>query len=264
MGIGCYNDIVTVSPNKAAMDKEMRKEFRDPGFIQKSSLSRAVMERIIGAINAGELRVGDRLPPISELAKSLNVGQGSIREALRQMETLGLIRIEHGRGTFVEKVDIGSAVQELRTFLTLRKPDILHLMEARKTLENAIVKLTTERASKEEIAELGKIVKGMKSKIGSPDEFIQSDFNFHMRLAEFSKNPLYPTILDSIRNLFLEEQRAVVKLPSAAERATNYHVRIYQKIRDRSPEGAARAMNRHLQDIENAILKYAEGLSNEE
>jgi len=228
--------------------------------IHKETASDAVMEAIMQAIETHQLTAGNKLPSIPQLAKSLNLGNGSVREALKRMEALGIIKIVHGRGIFVAEVDITTVVQKISALLRLKKEDIFYLMEARRTLESTIVKLATERASEEQIVELGKIITKMRLAINNPNEIIQHDLAFHEKLAEMSQNPLYITFLKTIRNLFLEEQKAGIKLPGAAQRGICYHIRIYRQVRNRFPEQAAREMARHLDDIESGISKYTKDL----
>lgn len=234
----------------------MRKDIFKQRFVSRKGVSEVIVEEIMQAINTGELKAGDKLPSMSELARRLNVAPGSVREALKRMETLGFVMIKQGKGIFVKQADISSIAQGLGTFLKIKKTDFLHLMQARKTLENATVKMAAEKASEEDIVQLKKIVAKMKRNINNPDEFIQQDLAFHMKLAEISKNPIYSVFLNSIRNLFLEEQKAVVKLPDAAQRANDYHTKIYQCVKKHSPVEAIQVMTSHLKDIEKAILKY--------
>lgn len=224
-------------------------------FVRKSNLAAEIMGKLINVIRKRELEIGDRLPAMDEIAKRLNVGQGSVREALKRMEMLGVVKIEHGRGIFVRKADIGSVVQQLSIFLTLQKADIIHLMDVRKVLEVQAARLGARNASEKEIAELAQILKSSGFRSNDPDEYVRDDLEFHMRLAEISKNPLYPPFLESIRCLFLEEMKAMVKLPGIVRKSNSFHKRIYEAVRNHSPEGAAQAMNSHLEDIENRISR---------
>ncbi len=234
----------------------MPQEFSIEEPVLKTSLSSIVAGKIIQAINKGKLKRGDRLPSVSELAKELNVGQSSVREALKELQLTGVVDIRHGKGIFVSEVDIGSVLKDLSHLLILKKPDILYLMEARKIVEYGTVRLAAQRASQEDLKELYQLIQRMQSELDEPENFIKDDLDFHLKLAEASKNPILPTFLNSIRNLFLQEQEVVVRLPSAAERASKYHMRIYEAVKDRDVEKAVRMVEEHLIDIEKAISKY--------
>src|SRR6059058_1136468 len=69
--------------------------------VRRLKVSDSVAAQLEQLILQGEYQVGDRLPPERELAEQFGVGRSSMREALRRVETHGLITIDHGRGTFV-------------------------------------------------------------------------------------------------------------------------------------------------------------------
>jgi len=223
--------------------------------VYKSSLSSLIVEKIVQAIKKGELKQGDRLPSMSHLAKKLNVGQSSIREALKQLQVMGLVDVRHGKGIFVSEVDIGSVLKDVSHLLILKRPDILYLMEARRIVEYGTVKLAAQRSSQEEIEELYQLTQRMQSELDDPENFIKDDLGFHLKLAEASKNPILPMFLNSIRSLFLQEQKAVVRLPGAAKRASDYHMKICKAIKEHNAEKAAKVMMQHLTDIEKATIK---------
>jgi len=236
-------------------------EFSIKESVYKSSLSGLIVEKIVQAIKKGELKQGNRLPSMSHLAKKLNVGQSSVREALKQLQIMGLVDVRHGKGIFVREVDIGSVLKDVSNLLILKRPDILYLMEARRIVECGTVKLAAQRSSQEEIKELYQLTQRMQFELDDPENFIKDDLDFHLKLAEASKNPILPTFLNSIRSLFLQEQMAVVRLPGAAKRAGHYHMKIYEAIKEHNAEAAAKVMVEHLTNIEKTILKYHSGSS---
>src|SRR5881628_225857 len=68
---------------------------------QGNRVFQALVEDLKQRIRRGEWLPGERLPSITRLAKDLEVSTGSVREALRSLQSIGLVRIEHGRGVFI-------------------------------------------------------------------------------------------------------------------------------------------------------------------
>ena len=229
---------------------------------ERTNLSAMIVKNILGAIRKGELKQGDRLPSMADLAEKLNVGQSSVREALKKLETMKLVNIKHGKGIFVGKADISSMLKEVGYLLIPEKSDILFLMEARKIFECGTIKLAAQRVSDKEIEELHQLVRTMQSELDDPESFIRDDLAFHVKLVAAANNPILPTFLNSIRNLFLREQESVVKLPGATKRASMYHMKIYKAIKNHDAESSAEIMKEHLADIEQAILQYCNKSSN--
>ncbi|MGQ9629322.1 MAG: FadR/GntR family transcriptional regulator [bacterium] len=224
--------------------------------VKKVSLPDMVIEKLKDSIKRGEYKPGQRLPTEPELSSMLQVGRGSVREALKRLETMGLIRIRHGEGAFVvDSLDIASFMQPLTTMLILDKPQLLELMQAREVIEGGTVRFAAHNATDEEIEELHQLVQKMKEHINNPEEFIKHDLAFHMAIAKASGNSVLSKVLNLIRDLFLEEQKTVVMLPGAAERAYEYHLKIYEAIKERDADKSGKIMLEHLEDIEKAIMK---------
>jgi GntR family transcriptional repressor for pyruvate dehydrogenase complex len=71
------------------------------GPVVRQRLSEKLADRIAASIAAGQLRPGDQLPPIVEMARSFRVAPATVREALARLETRGVLDVRHGTGVFV-------------------------------------------------------------------------------------------------------------------------------------------------------------------
>jgi GntR family transcriptional repressor for pyruvate dehydrogenase complex len=69
--------------------------------IERTSVSQSVLKRIIELIKKGDLKPGDKLPSIQLFSEKMQVGASSVREALKQLQIIGLITIKQGEGTFI-------------------------------------------------------------------------------------------------------------------------------------------------------------------
>ncbi|GAI44621.1 unnamed protein product, partial [marine sediment metagenome] len=69
--------------------------------IKKINISESVLKRIVELIRNGDLKPGDKLPSIQLFSEKLQVGASSVREALKQLQVMGIITIKQGEGTFV-------------------------------------------------------------------------------------------------------------------------------------------------------------------
>ncbi len=227
---------------------------KDP--VEKNDLPAIVAEKIIKRMKDGSLAAGDKLPTVAGLAKTLNVGQSSVREGLKQLQTLGLLEIKHGKGVYIKDNDIGTILKDIGHLLILKKADIQYLIEARRIIECGIVKLAVEKASAEEIEELHSLLNVMKSSVDSPEDFVDADLGFHLELGAASKNPLLSQFLNSIYGLFHHGQEVVMSMPGAAKNAIKRHREIYLAIKNRDQEKALRAMEKHLTYAEATISAY--------
>ncbi len=224
--------------------------------IKKISISESVLKTIVELIRNGDLKPGDKLPSIQLFSEKLQVGASSVREALKQLQVMGVIEIKQGEGTFIkEKVGMDSLSNYLGYLLDLKKQDILHLMEVRKIVERGAVALAAERASEDEINRLGNIIQRMREIIDEPTEFAEENVKFHLAITEASKNPILSLIFNSVYDLFMKEQRVVAKILDLKYESIESHINIWTAIKNHNVNKAIKEMEKHLNHVQKAILK---------
>ena len=224
--------------------------------IKKISISESVLKTIVELIRNGDLKPGDKLPSIQLFSEKLQVGASSVREALKQLQVMGIIEIKQGEGTFVkERVGIDSLSNYLGYLLDLKKQDILHLMEARKIIERGAVALAAERASEDDINRLGNIIQRMREIIDEPTEFAEENVEFHLAIVEASKNPILSIIFNSVYDLFMKEQQVVAKMLNLKFESIESHINIWTAIKNHNTSKAIKEMEKHLNHVQRAILR---------
>jgi DNA-binding FadR family transcriptional regulator len=117
--------------------------------IKSTRIYEEIVRQIKGMIGEGRLKSGDQLPPERDLAEKFIVSRTSVREALRALESVGLIEIRPGEGTFVREVSVDALVEPLALVLVSQREMIGELFEARRLLEPAIAGLAARRARDE-------------------------------------------------------------------------------------------------------------------
>jgi len=226
--------------------------------IKKDNLPGKVTERIIELIKIGDIKPGEKLPSIRVLGERMQVGQSSVREALKQLQTIGIVKTEQGKGTYIrEKIKINSLSKPMSYLLSLQEPNIFYFMEARKIVERGSVALAAKRATKDEIEKLDQIIYKLKKTIGDPESFARENVNFHLTIAEASKNPILPIFFNSVYGLFLKEQEAVAKVLDLESKSIDYHIKILNAIKKHDAKKAVREMTAHLNTVEREIIKFS-------
>lgn len=246
-------------PSKSRCPKgnpEMKeRESGDSRAINRTSICDMVIEEIKNDILNKKYLPGQRIPSEAELSKYYNVGRGSIREALKRLEMVGLVSIIHGKGVVVADLDL---VSERTKFLPVTgQLDIetfKDLMEARRIVETACLRSTCKNASKETLEEFKQLVNRMRANLGNPKKFTRFDLEFHMKIAEGSGNLLYIHFLNSIRDILKLEQDTLIQLKNADHRAYKYHTDIANAVVERDEGRAISLLLEHLNDVEEAFL----------
>src|SRR5918995_896250 len=155
--------------------------------IARRKASHQVADALCGMLRSGSYRLGDRMPSELELGAELGVSRSTVREAVRELTSLGVLEIQHGRGTFV---------RSLRPDLLLRGDSLLEhpndrireeLLEVRGIVEPEAASLAAIRATDEEIERLRYDVERLAEAIGrgmAPPE----DLGFHLDLVRATHN----------------------------------------------------------------------------
>lgn len=163
---------------------------------------RVVLEKIESDLLEGALGPGDRLPPERELAASLSVGRSSVREALRVLEVLGLIRTGTGSGPNAGAIIIATPRGGMSVLLRLQVAahgfpidDVVH---TRLILESAVAEALAADPRRE-IAPARVLVDAMDDEALTPAEFLSLDAQLHLGLAEASGNVVIAAMMGGLR-----------------------------------------------------------------
>src|SRR5215471_6617432 len=126
--------------------------------IKKTRIHEEVFSQIRELISQGRFKAGDQLPSERELAETFRVSRTSVREALRALETKGLIISRTGMGNFVADLPIESLVAPLAKLLIEEKDALADIFETRKLIEPRIAALAAERATRKDIERMKSIL----------------------------------------------------------------------------------------------------------
>ena len=221
--------------------------------LKNAKLSKEVVKQILSSIKENKLRPGDKLPPEQELCKIFDVSRGTIREAMKSLETFGVVIIKHGSGTFISELNIDLFMGKLSSVLLISEKEINDLMIIRKLIETFAAEEAAVRADDDELLLIEVELEGMKNNLNNHYEFIKHDINFHILIAKSSKNSILPKILEVIRLIYKQQQIRVIAKRGAAKTAYNFHKKIYKAIKNKDKNSAKKLMNKHLNVIEKLI-----------
>jgi DNA-binding FadR family transcriptional regulator len=217
--------------------------------IQNERLYKQIVDQIERRIVAGDLKVGDQLPPEPELAQQFAVSRTAVREAVKALCEKGLIEIRPGRGTFV--INEGPSVRH--SLGLLMKFDSAEgsqsLVEVREILEPEIAALAAMRITDEYIAAMQEAVNTMETALDNVDVFVEADLDFHLALAEATQNLIIPAMIDTIIDLLREQRKRTGSVNGGLKRGQYHHKKILEAVIRRDPKAAKVAMQRHLEQV---------------
>jgi GntR family transcriptional regulator, transcriptional repressor for pyruvate dehydrogenase complex len=223
---------------------------------------RRIHEDIVAQIREqlaeGLLKSGDQLPSERELSEKFQVSRTSVREAIRTLESLGLVKIKSGDGTYVAS-SLQTLLSPLASVILQQKDVLLDIFEAREIIEPEMAALAAKRAKPEDVDKMMAILEEQARQIADGGSGMEADSAFHSMLAQAAKNKVILKLNDSIVDSLRETRERSLQTHGRRARSLAGHRKILDAIRAKNPAKARRAMLEHLTAIERNVLNSTEG-----
>ena len=222
-----------------------------------------VLRHIEAGILAGTHRPGDQLPPERDLAANLGVGRSAVREAMRVLQTQGLITSSTGpgRGTRIAPAQGNALARIFQLHLALGNSGTSDLTETRVALERSSAALAAQRAAPKSLRRIRAVVAAMAS-ADTVDGFNELDTEFHVLIARAGQNQLIADLTVAIRQAVREPIRAaslaMEDWPDYRVDLLRQHRGILEAITASDPVEAASLMESHIRGA-YAALGIADG-----
>lgn len=216
--------------------------------IQRKKVSEEAFERLQNMIAQGAWQPGDKLPSENELQALFQVSRVSIREALKRLESCGIIETRQGKGSFLRKFEDADLFDSRALVLHMTRADectIRDMMEFRRIVELESVYLATQRMTEEDLQELRKNYQNMLDARKDIRRFSDYDFAFHAAIARMTGNTIlircYSVILQCLKEYF---DQVVERI--GVDKGSFYHGEILAAMEKRDAGLARDRMREHL------------------
>jgi len=200
------------------------------------------------------LKPGDVLPPERELANQLGVSRGSVRDAIRSLELVGLLEPQQGRGTVVCEPSAEALAGPLAAVLVQKRKLVGQLLDVRKIIEPPLARRAAQHATAVQIAEMEQILERQSEKVRRGETAIEEDNEFHYRIALAADNSVLLRIVDVLMDMLQEIRRRSLQASGRAQKSLAGHRRILAALQRHDPGASESAMLRHLEEIEDIVL----------
>ncbi len=209
-----------------------------------------IIGQIRSLIVSGNLKPGDKLPSERKLSELFGVGRTYVRDAIKKLEFFGILKPLPQSGTVVTGTDISVLEGLFTNIIKLNKKDFFYLVETRVLLERESARLAALRRTDKDIEDIWKAFYAYEDQVKKNLTGVDQDFNFHLKIAEVSQNPVIkslmliviPDILNAYRKLNVCGEGRYLK-------SISEHIEIIKMIEKQDGEGAAKMMEKHLHDV---------------
>jgi GntR family transcriptional repressor for pyruvate dehydrogenase complex len=221
--------------------------------IERRKVYEQVSERLEAQLGT-TLKAGSALPPERELAERYGVGRSSVREALRMLESRGLIE-SRGSGTFVVAAWRNPFQEPLSVVVAGEDVDRAQLFEVRRLLEAEAAALAAKRRTIDQLNLMHETTDDMEIELDSAERFIAADIRYHLAIAEATGNRLLLRLMQAIREGLTEMFGTVFKFPGGPERSVAQHRLINEAIEAEDAERARQLMTEHILRVEQELAE---------
>jgi GntR family transcriptional repressor for pyruvate dehydrogenase complex len=215
-----------------------------------------VAEQIEQFVAGNELAPGDRLPGERELCDLLGVSRASVREALRSLETRGVVRVRHGKGVFVAAPDEGE--RAVQRFSRLREVGLEELFAMREVLEVPAAGWAATEASDEQLASLiatfEQHEQAVRGQAGA-QQLRAMDARLHLQIAEYASNRFLTMTQSILQEMLGRSMDTTLSVAGRPARSVREHAEIVNALVARDPAQARAAARRHIRSARRAALR---------
>lgn len=229
--------------------------------VKSRRLSDGAVEQIVKLVQSGRLAPGAKLPSERLVTRQLGVSRTSYREAVRILETMGILRVIPGRGTWIMDKPTWAVANLGTGWLATHERDVFELLEVRDALEIKAVVLAAQRGSSEQLAAILAQLDRIRTAAarGDEGEILDADTGFHAAIADASGNRVLKDALGSLFESLVNTRRAMTCIPGRLRRMESEHRVLADAVLSRDPEAAARVIAQHTARVEREVAVAIHG-----
>lgn len=216
-------------------------------LLRRRTLTSQVIDYVLNLIKARKVGAGETLPTENELTATLGVSRSCVREGMKCLEFLRLIRIRPKVGAVVLEVSPAALLtaEHLSSDENILEPSVL--VEFRKIIETGVASLAAEKATESEIIAMQRGLEKYQQEIDNGSVNCCTDTIFHAQVAAASKNPMAIMVWEMISAQLTPIFEHTLRMPGVPEEALHDHMAIFRAIKEHNPAKARAAMRAHLE-----------------
>lgn len=217
--------------------------------IIRRKLSQDVFDRLIQRINNGDFPRGGLLPSERQLMEMFQVGRPAVREALQDLQRMGLVVITHGEGARLVEPTAQTVLEQIAVtvhhVLASSQQNLAHLKDARTFFEVGMTRIAAARATQDDVAGLKDTIARMEAASSEFSTFMKHDIDFHRKIAEITGNPIFVAVSEALLQWLSKYHIGELRKVGREARTLDEHRHIVDRIAAHDVEGAAAAMLVH-------------------
>ncbi len=217
--------------------------------MERELLGGKIVREIIAQIASGIYEGGKRLPAERKLSETFSVSRGTIRQALADLEKIGVISIKPGSGAYVNK-HFPTKIPDHILLPRFNEVTIRDVLIARKAIEVTAIDLACDSISEDQLTHISEVLQKMQAALDNLPDFLRLDQEFHESIVRASGNVVLVIAFEAISEYHKFSQVFSSLYADEEEKAFDFHQQIYSGLREGNKEKAQDALIAHLDYID--------------
>jgi GntR family transcriptional repressor for pyruvate dehydrogenase complex len=232
--------------------------------VGKPRVAEEIVQQLRGLILRGDYAVGDKLPPERKLAEELGVNRASLREAIKSLEHMGLVKTRQGDGTRVLDF-MQTAGVELVSHLIAGEgsPNLQVLMDVldfRRWFGRETARLAAERATADDLKKLEQVAERAADPSIAVNELLKLDFEFYVLMTHASKNRVMQLLINTIRAAVLSYADFFSQFYPAPVTVRKHHKDLLKAVSQKDADAAGKQADAYLKKAIETLAQVTRGV----
>jgi DNA-binding FadR family transcriptional regulator len=228
--------------------------------LRRPSLNEAIRDYVKQYILDQGLNAGDPLPPETQLAQELGVGRGSVREAIKALESLGIVEVRHGEGLYVRPFNFDPILETLSYGVHFDTQTLAELLQIRIMIERSAIEDVIQRITPEELERLEQLMEAWKQRLETGEPHRDLDEEFHRVLYGCLGNEMFMKLFEVFWIAYENLDDPIIQDTGRAERDYSTHLGLLNAVCARNVDLAGKCMVQHFAHLVERIRR-ARGIS---
>ncbi|WDZ81776.1 FadR/GntR family transcriptional regulator (plasmid) [Ensifer adhaerens] len=221
-------------------------------MFNKTLVPQSVAREIQGMIQSGQLKPGEKIPSQRVFSQKFGISRASLREALLTLETLGLLKTEAGRGTFVAGPSELGVTGHMAPWRYSDSYSVFDVFQTRILLEGEIARLAAGRLTQLQLDKMEQATRTMEECWANQDLLanVEADLEFHGIIVSACSNAMLKALYQMVRDLVTETQRQPIPItdPERMQESIGEHRKIIIALRSNDGPRAKLEMETHIRN----------------
>ncbi|MEJ2575651.1 MAG: FadR/GntR family transcriptional regulator [Gammaproteobacteria bacterium] len=221
------------------------------------TLAQGVVKAIITYIRDNQLKVGETILSEGDFAQRLGVSRTVVREAFKALAAMNIIEVSAGRRARVSAFDGSVMALTLGHGLRTEQVTVQQVWDVRRAIELRAVALACMHRTDKEADRIVALSRKMRETRKDIATMTEHDIDFHVAIANATRNPLFPVLISSLTTAMRETNPIVWRVRRSDEEqleVVDWHETVAQAIKARDPEAAVKAMSRHFDEATLSLV----------